>query len=46
MQRWSFRGLLLLVTVGLVLATVGALELSTYSQLRRLSREEARARGE
>lgn len=44
MQRWSFRGLLLLVTVGLVLATVGALELSTYSQLRRLSREEARAR--
>jgi len=44
MQRWSLRGLLLLVTVGLVLATVGALELSTYSQLRRLSREEARAR--
>lgn len=44
MQRWSLRSLLLLVTVGLVLATVGALELSTYSQLRRLSREEARAR--
>jgi signal transduction histidine kinase len=44
MRRWSFRGLLMLVTVGIVLATVAALELSTYSELRRLSREEARAR--
>ncbi|MEO8195727.1 MAG: ATP-binding protein [Thermoanaerobaculia bacterium] len=44
MRHWSFRGLLMLVTVGLVLATVVALELSTYAQLRRLSREEARAR--
>ncbi len=44
MRPWSFRGLLLLVTVALVLATVAALELSTYAQLRRLSREEARAR--
>ncbi len=44
MRPWSFRGLLMLLTVGLVLATVVALELSTYAQLRRLSREEARAR--
>ncbi len=36
--------MLMLVTVGLVLATVAALELSTYAQLRRLSREEARGR--
>lgn len=34
----------MLLTVGLVLATVLALELSTFAQLRRLSREEARAR--
>lgn len=34
----------MLVTVGLVLATVVALELSTYTQIRRLSGEEARAR--
>ena len=34
----------MLLAVGLVLATVVALELSTYAQLRRLSREEARAR--
>ncbi len=46
MRRWGFRGLLMLVTVGLVLATVVALELSTYTQLGRLSREEARARAE
>ncbi len=44
MRPWSFRGLLIVLTVGLVLATVVALELSTYAQLRRLSREEARAR--
>ena len=44
MRHWTFRGLLMLVTVGLVLATVVALELSTHAQLRRLSREEARAR--
>ncbi|MBP9826714.1 MAG: HAMP domain-containing protein, partial [Thermoanaerobaculia bacterium] len=44
MRPWSFRGLLILLTVGLVLATVVALEVSTYAQLRRLSREEARAR--
>lgn len=44
MRHWTFRGLLLLVTVGLVLATAATLQLSTYSQLRRLSREEARAR--
>lgn len=44
MRPWSFRGLLMLLTVGLVLATVVALELSTHAQLRRLSREEARAR--
>jgi signal transduction histidine kinase len=44
MRRWGFRGLLMLVTVGLVVATVVALELSTYWELRQLSEEEARAR--
>jgi len=44
MRPWSLRGLFIVLTVGLVLATVVALELSTYAQLRRLSREEARGR--
>ena len=44
MRRWSLRGLLMLLTVGLVVATVAALEVSTYFEVRRLSEEEARLR--